>query len=582
MRKMKILTMILVLAITVVGCKKEEESVSNKDVGSTSAINSEYINLTMVKPKTLNPITNNDKSVGYIMNLIYDGLFTIDQNYDVVPQLVDEYGISQDGKSIDIKLKDVKWHDGTSVTSQDVKFSIDLIHRNSGSPYNTLAQNISSVSINNDKEFTIIFKEKYPFSIETLIFPIVSKDNVKSLDTKEANNAKNNLVGNGPYKIENYEEKQGMVLSINEEYYEKLETNAKGIQVEIVPDEEALVSMVIALRSDIANVSLNDLSKFYQSEFNVTTYEGRDYEGLIFNYNNPFLRDVNFRKAIASAINRDKILEEGYMGDATSIDFPLNTKSKYYNEENKQFAYNKDKAKKYLESVKPITDKQIQDMLKSKEDAEKEAEKENKTEELENNSENTNNNESNDNVTNQTQSNETAEKNAAAAAEEEAKNIKEMISELDLKIIVNKENSERLKSAHLISNDLEAIGIKTTINELSEEDMGNALDSKNYDIALVGWELSSVPDALNIIQSSGYSDEKLTNYTTSLLDATTPNQISDIYNSIQKYVNQNVLFMSLALREDYIVTNRRLQGNISPNDFDVYEGISNLKIEVKK
>ncbi|MGL5316267.1 MAG: ABC transporter substrate-binding protein [Peptostreptococcaceae bacterium] len=575
MRKMKILTMILVLAITVVGCKKEEESVSNKDVGSESAINSEYVNLTMVKPKTLNPITNNDKSVGYIMNLIYDGLFTIDQNYDVVPQLVDEYGISQDGKSIDIKLKDVKWHDGTSVTSQDVKFSIDLIHRNSDSPYNTLAQNISSVSIKNDNEFTIIFKEKYPFSIETLIFPIVSKDNIKSLDTKDVNNAKNNLVGNGPYKIENYEEKQGMVLSINEDYYEKLETNAKGIQVEIVPDEEALVSMVIALRSDIANVSLNDLSKFYQSEFNVTTYEGRDYEGLIFNYNNPFLRDVNFRKAIASAINRDKILEEGYMGDATSVDFPLNTKSKYYNEENKQFAYNKDKAKKYLESVKPITDKQIQDMLKTNEDAEKDAE----TEALENNSENTNN-ELKDNATNQTQSNETPEKDAET--KEEAKNIKEMISELDLKIIVNKENSERLKSAHLISNDLEAIGIKTTINELSEEDMGKALDSKNYDIALVGWELSSVPDALNIIQSSGYSDEKLTNYTTSLLDATTPSQISDIYNSIQKYVNQNVLFMSLALREDYIVTNRRLQGDISPNDFDVYEGISNLKIEIKK
>ena len=99
--------------------------------------------------------------------------------------------------------------------------------------------------------------------------------------------------------------------------------------------------------------------------------------------------------------------------------------------------------------------------------------------------------------------------------------------------------------------------------------MNTAINNKDYDIALVGWELSSVPDAINIIQSSGYTDEKLTNYITSLLGATTPKQISDIYNSIQKYVNQNVLFMSLVIRDDYIVSNRRLEGDIAPNDFDV-------------
>ena len=40
--------------------------------------------------------------------------------------------------------------------------------------------------------------------------------------------------------------------------------------------------------------------------------------------------------------------------------------------------------------------------------------------------------------------------------------------------------------------------------------------------------------------------------------------------------------MSLVIREDYIVSNRRLEGKIFPNDFDVYEGISNLNIEYKK
>ena len=128
MKRLKILSIILAISIMVIGCSNKTESGQNKDTGKSS-INSEYINLTMVKPTTINPILNKDKSVGYITNMIYDGLFTIDENYNVVPQLVEEYGISQDGMSIDIKLKNAKWHDGTIVTSQDVKFSVDLIQK---------------------------------------------------------------------------------------------------------------------------------------------------------------------------------------------------------------------------------------------------------------------------------------------------------------------------------------------------------------------------------------------------------------------------------------------------------------------
>ena len=108
--------------------------------------------------------------------------------------------------------------------------------------------------------------------------------------------------------------------------------------------------------------------------------------------------------------------------------------------------------------------------------------------------------------------------------------------------------------------------------------MDNALNEKNYDLALVGWELSLVPDATNIIENIGYKDEKLNNYVNSLKNATTKSQIADIYKSIQKYVNENALFMSLVIRNEYIVSNRRIEGEISPNSFDIYEGITNLDI----
>lgn len=550
MNKIKIMTVILVIVTSLVGCSMEEQSgevLENKP----SAITSKTINLTMMKPETINPITNKNKSIGYIMNLIYDSLFTIDENYDTVPQLVEEYKIENDGMVINIKLKDIKWHDGTILTSSDVKFTVDLIKQHIDSPYNALVENISSISIINNKEFSINFKDKYAFSIDTLIFPIVSEKQLEN--NNDINNYKNNLVGNGAYKIKSYEERKSLSLIINDSYYNQLPSNAKNIEVEIVPDEEAQVSMVISLDSDIAKISLDDLSQFYEKEFKTTTYESRDYECLLFNYENEVFKDLNFRKAIVSSINKKKILEEGYINNATLVDFPLNSKSKYYDKDIKSLEYSKENAKKYLSQVTFETNKNITNVNENPKDTDKDA-----VEDV--------------NKSNLKTNNETATK------DDKEKDIKEQISKLNLKIIVNKDNSERKKSAYIISENLKDIGIKNTIEELSSEDMSKALNEKNYDLALVGWELSLAPDATNILESIGYEDERLTNYINSLQNATTESQISDIYKSIQKYVNENALFMSLVIRDDYIVNNRRIEGKISPNSFDIYEGITNLDI----
>ncbi|MCU9815716.1 hypothetical protein LEQ07_12240 [Paraclostridium sp. AKS73] len=120
------------------------------------------------------------------------------------------------------------------------------------------------------------------------------------------------------------------------------------------------------------------------------------------------------------------------------------------------------------------------------------------------------------------------------------------------------------------------MGIKSTVEELEGDALAQALDKKEYDLALVGWELSSVPDATDIINYSGYTNEKLTNYLNSLKNSKSIDDTKSIYKSIQKYVNDNVAFVSLGITDDYLVTNKRITGNLKPNDFDIYEGIYNL------
>ena len=67
----------------------------------------------------------------------------------------------------------------------------------------------------------------------------------------------------------------------------------------------------------------------------------------------------------------------------------------------------------------------------------------------------------------------------------------------------------------------------------------------------------------------------------SLSIATSDSKISEIYSAIQKHIRDKVAFISLVIRNEYLVTNERLEGKTQPNDFDVYEGISNLTIKSK-
>ena len=551
----KLLAIVLTIVLGTVGCAKENKNEdSNEEINEYNIQESNYIHLTMLFPKTINPILNRDKSVGYIMNLIYDGLFEIDENYNVEPRLVETYTKSSDGKSINIKLKsDATWHNNKELTSSDVNFTVDLIKKIKDNPYSDLVGNIKSIQINDSKNFTINLNENDPFIIEKLTFPIVSKDKLSSLKTDEVNKYKNNLLGNGPYKIKEYVDRQYMILERNEKYFGDLPENRKEIFVKMVPDKESQTEMVLSLDSDIASVTLSELSKFEKKkEFNITNYEGRNYEMVIFNYDNEFLNDVNFRKAIISAIDRKQLLKEAYVDNATLSHFPLNTTSKYYNKDIKDLDYNKENAIKYLTEALKSVNESLESQKQT--DASKQS-----SQDLQGIIE--------DNST-----------GISSNSELSRKDMKEMLKRIELNIVVSAENGERIKVANTIKQNLSSIGIKSVVKELNEKDLAKALNSKEYDLAVVGYSLSSIPDARGILESCNIKDKQFLTYIKSLGNSKSEDETKKVYDQIQKYVVEKGLFISLGILDNFIVSNKRLEGKIYPNDFDIYKGISNLQM----
>ncbi len=688
MKKTKIISMILAVALAVGGCSAFNGDKKEEKASDTKKTYSEKIQLAIQKPSTISPITNTDESVLNVLNLVYDGLFELNKNYNAIPKLVKNSKMSSDGKQMDIVLKDAKWHDGNPVTADDVAFTVSSIRSNKTSPYNYMVQNISDVVVNGEKNLTIKFKNNAAFAKENLTFPIISKI---QLSGKDINNVDANKVGNGVYKIASYSDREGISLEVNKDYYGDIPKSAMNINVNIVPNEDAVVSTVEALESDIVKADSDNLSRFQNSRFDIKSYEGRDYDAVIINQSNPLLANANFRKAIVSAINRTAIIENGYMGHVHSVNIPINSKSKYYESSIKNMEYSTENAEKYMKEIKinkkdKIKETQVNATNKpnnkvnsssgnnktnssnkpsssgnsggasnntgtsdssgpdtnqapsggdsgaqnggnsnagsssggesagngatriidsseetrntvystdeDKEEFEKIADENsdsviatnlvrtaNNTKENANNQNNNaaNNNQNSNNQNNNTTQNKNDVDNKKPKKEENPyyteKEIKTMINSITLKIIVNRENSERVKSANMISENLKAVGIKSEVVLLDSLGMQKSLANRSYDLAVTGWQISSIPNITEIMKAICPNDAGLNERLGKIQGATSEEDIKKIYADIEKYCIDNALFISIGVKDNYMIINKRLKTDLYMNDYDQYRGI---------
>ena len=589
----KLISLLLAMMVFVTGCNSDTDIKSKEE--QTSKKTSEYINLTMLRATTINPILNTDKSVSYILDLVYDSLFEFDENYNIQPKLVESYSISSNNKKINITLKDnIKWHDGESLTARDVKYTYELIKKNKDSAYNSLVSNISGITVHGNKELTINFEDSYSFSLETLIFPIVSKSKLNGLKDDDLELAKNNLIGSGAYKIKTYEDRDYMILEPNKDYYDlNKDNNNKEVYVKMVPDSESQTEMVLSLDSDISKVTLGSISKFIDNDnFIINKYQGKDYDYVMFNYDNKYLKNLDMRKAISFAIDRNSIIRDAYSNRVKLSNFPLNSTSNYYDSDLKPLSYNTENAQNYLKkavlSLSDIDSSQNNDVNSAEginnttnnidSDNKDKTDSKNKTVSDDNNKDNTDTT-SNANDKDNTSDNKNDEQEKRTFKDVKHSEVKEKLKDVTFKIIVNKNNTERVKAANIISNNLDEIGIKTEIKDLNEDEMKKALDEKDYDLALMGCELPAVSDATYVLNQLGYSDKKLDKYLKKLQNATSEDEVKKIYKNIQKYVKEKAIFISFGILDDYVVLNGRLKGNLNSNDFNVYSGINTIKMD---
>lgn len=248
----------------------------------------------------------------------------------VSPQLAAEMPeISEDGLTYTFQLKDgVTFHDGSEMTAEDVVFSLDrgrLLQHPEGAAF--LLAGIESVEATGDLEVTvtlgtpdITFPAKLAYTTATILpsdgpYEAPEEPVTDAAAAEEFINEQE-FIGTGPYQLADFREDESIQLEAFEDYHGDEPANDR-VLVRFFNEEAQLLAALQAAEIDIAFRHLNpEQRQSLEGSEDIQTIEG---EGATIRYLvlNTLLEpmdDVNVRRAIAAAVDRQRIADEVHGG----------------------------------------------------------------------------------------------------------------------------------------------------------------------------------------------------------------------------------------------------------------------------
>lgn len=270
-------------------------------------------------PRFINPALALSDADRDLTILIYSGLLRRDMEGNLIPDLAEDYKISEDGLSYTFKIRDkAVWHDNKPVTSDDVVFTIETI-KNSliKSPKQASWEGVEIRKIS-DKEISFFLKRPYAPFLENTALGILPKHIWEKIPAEQfgLNMANIKPIGSGPFKIKKIKkDSSGITTAYILERNKKFalgKSLLKKITLKFYPSEEALLKGFKNKEIDnIAATSSKNIGQAKRKNNVVKTLKLPWVFGVFFNQNqNPVLSHQEVREALDLAVDREAIIKE--------------------------------------------------------------------------------------------------------------------------------------------------------------------------------------------------------------------------------------------------------------------------------
>lgn len=307
----------LAAGMLLAGCSSPSADPGSTDQPAISADPSAVIEIgSLYEPGNLSNVDAGGQGVTEALHgNVYESLIRLNDDGTLTNLLAEDYQVSEDGLTYTFTLRDgVTFHSGKALTSADVKSSFERVVADSSQAARKSSYAVvDSVETPDDK--TVVFT----LSSRSISFPYLMS--YVWIVNPELADAKTDVDGTGPYVFEEWRRGSTLTITRNEEYWGEAPENAQ-VTFHYFTDASALgnalltdqIDVITSLQSPDSLTPFEDNPDFQISEGTSTVKELLAFNDRVEPFDDPLVR-----RAIYSAIDREKLLDAIWAGRGTLI-----------------------------------------------------------------------------------------------------------------------------------------------------------------------------------------------------------------------------------------------------------------------
>lgn len=307
MKKSLFLSVLLTLTIALSACSGDKKGGSSKSDESSITIG-----IPQDLEDSLDPHMAVAAGTKEILFNIYEGLVKPDSDGNLIPAVASDYTVEDEGKTYVFTLRDgVQFHNGNTVTVEDIKYSIERCADTSGE--GTLLvpafSNIESVEIVDEKTVSIHLVEGDTDFLTDLTVAIIPA----------GSDPAGNPIGTGPYTYVSRVVQDHIVLKKFDGYW-GTPANIETVTLKVIADGDMIVTNLKGGAIDMfCRIPTDQANQLSDADFDI--YEGTMNLVQAMYLNNDFelFRDARIRQALCYAIDEQAILDLAFDGKGTVI-----------------------------------------------------------------------------------------------------------------------------------------------------------------------------------------------------------------------------------------------------------------------
>lgn len=264
------------------------------------------------------PVNTSDLSNGYVINNVYSKLFTFDENINGIPELCESYELVSDTEWHFKIYPNVKAHDGSTLTADDVVYSLN--RTKNGTAIGALFGPVKEITKVDDLTISIKTEGPYPALPTALTHQATCIVPIDYCKQAEASNDWTHPIGSGRYTFESRLIGDSVKLNRFDGYFNQNDAALnKSLTFKVIPEG---TSRTIAIETGTADLNVDFDTVDYDrvvknSDLKLWQHYSQTVWHLGMDNTHEWFSNKLVRQAVNYAIDREACLEVGHNGHGT-------------------------------------------------------------------------------------------------------------------------------------------------------------------------------------------------------------------------------------------------------------------------